>query len=187
MEEIPGPDRDFTEVMNGGGSADEPLAHLVESTYPSLREIARQVMARENRGHTLSPTALIHEAFVRLVDQQRVTAGGTKFFKLCFARECRRALVDHARAKKAQRRGGGAVRETLVARTVASPAGTDLLELHEAIEALAQLNERMARIVDMRVFAGMTVEECAATLEVSRRTVDSDWAFARSWLEKQLR
>src|SRR5712671_5361807 len=187
MSQQPDPATDITAAANhasvhGFGS----LRDLVAARYPELRELARRIAANERPDATMHPTALVHEAYLRLIDQTRVTAQGTTFFRACFAQECRRLLVDHARARQALRRGGGAKRESLMESgcDLGMAGGIDLIEIHEAVETLAGLNERMARIVEMRVFAGMTVPECAEAVGVSARTVDKDWAFARAWLKK---
>lgn len=165
----------------------DSLPGLIEAQYDNLLALARQIYSRERAGLSLSPTALVHEAFVRLVDQPRVTAEGTMFFRACFAQECRRVLVEHARRRNAQRRGGDRERESLSDRSAFGFEGDiDLIELGDAVEALARKNPRLARIADMRLFAEMSVEDCGEALGLSTRTVYNEWAFARSWLQKEL-
>lgn len=162
------------------------LPDLIQAQYPSLLRLAQRVYQGEAH-NSVSPASLVHEAFVRLCDQPKVAAGGEVFFRACFAQECRRILVDHARRRRALKRGGGAAIETLAEQGELGLSGQmDLVHVNEAIEGLAKRNARMARIVDLRIFGGLTVPECAGALGVSPRTVDSEWAFARAWLQKQL-
>lgn len=137
----------------------------------------------------MNPADLVNEAFVHLCDQTQVSARGTSFFKACFARQCRRILVDHARRKRAQRRGGDRQRaETSVSNLagIGGREGFDLVEIDDLLNALEAVNPRLARIVEMRVFAGVTVADCADALECSARTVDKEWRLASGWLEKEL-
>lgn len=179
---------DLTSLVNTGtASRRSARDRCWERHYPDLRKLAAQVLSGERPHHTLQPTALVNEAYLRMVDRTRVTAEGTTFFKYCFATECRRILVDQAKARLAAKRGGKAVRHSLS--DVDTRLGVDdveLLDLHEAIEALGKESARMAEVVDLRIFGGMTVPECAHALGVSTRTVDNDWAFARTWLQRQL-
>ena len=130
----------------------------------------------------------MHEVFLKLLDQPQATAQDTLFFRACFARQCRRVLVDHARQRRALRRGGSARDVTLTgseALELGSPVS--ILEIDDVLARLQDLDPRMARIADLRLFAGMTIEECAKALAVSPRTVDKDWQFARSYLKRELR
>jgi len=164
------------------------LSGLLRAHYDSLVGIAERIHARESHRAAPSPVSLVHEAFVRLVDQPKVSAGDSVFFRACFAQECRRVLVDSARRRNAQRRGGGALVESISDQTGLGTRGElDLVEVDDALAALAKHEERLARIVEMRVFGGLTVAECAEALGVSARTIDGDWAFARAWLQKKLR
>lgn len=163
------------------------LPALIEAQYTSLLAMARRIYSREDRGNSLSPTILVHEAYRRLVGQPKVTGQDSVFFRSCFAQECRRVLVEHARRRNALRRGGDGQRESLGAHSELGISNQlDLVYVNDAIESLAKLSPRMARIVDLRVFGEMTVAECAETLGVSPRTVDTDWSFARSWLQREL-
>src|SRR5215831_11866951 len=140
-------------------------------------------MARERRDHTLQTTALVHEAFIRLVDAQNVNWQDRAHFLGIAARLMRRVLVDHARERGAVKRGGGVANVPFEDGMVASvPGDLDLLGLDRALEALALVDERKARVIDMRFFAGMTVEETAEALKVSADTVKRDWRLARLWL-----
>jgi RNA polymerase sigma factor (TIGR02999 family) len=168
-----------------GSSPDE----LFEAVYDPLRELARRYLRRERPGHTLQPTALVHEAYFKLVDQSRVDWKGRTHFFAVGAKAMRRILIDYARSRKRAKRGGDWLRVTLSG-LAAPPFGdldpTQLLELHSALEKLAQLDERQARVVELRFFAGLRMSEVAKVLGVSKRTADGDWAKARTWLEQEL-
>ena len=145
-------------------------------------------MAGERRGHSLQPTALVNEAYLRLVDVQHVNWQNRTHFLAMSARLMRRILVDVARKKRFQKRGGGAVRVTLGdALAVADEPGQDLAAIDDALHALARLDERKARVVELRFFGGLSVEETASVLAMSVQTVMRDWKFARAWLSKELR
>jgi RNA polymerase sigma-70 factor (ECF subfamily) len=153
-----------------------------------LRRIARRCMAGEKAGHSLQATALVNEAYLRLVDARRVRWQDRSHFLAMSARLMRRVLVDHARGRQYQKRGGGAQRVTLVD----GLAGTDerphdLVALDDALEALARSNERKARVVELRFFGGLTLEETAHVLGISADTVDRDWKLAKAWLLRELR
>jgi RNA polymerase sigma factor (TIGR02999 family) len=144
-------------------------------------------MARERRDHTLQTTALVHEAFIRLVDAQDVAWQDRAHFLGIAARLMRRVLVDHARDRRAAKRGGGALNVPFEDGMIVSvPRGLDLLALDRALEALALVDERKCRVVDMRFFAGMTVHETAEALHVSVDTVKRDWRLAKCWLLKEI-
>jgi RNA polymerase sigma factor (TIGR02999 family) len=163
---------------------------LLPVVYDELRVIARRQLRRELGNRTLETTGLVHEAFIRLVDDTRVTRKGRAYFFAAAARAMRQVLVDHARSRNAQKRGGGLAPVTLSrADDIAADAdhfATELLALDMALEELASLNPRQARVVECRFFAGMSVGETAEALEVSERTVKADWALARAWLYRRL-
>lgn len=185
---MPRSGRDLTALVNGGAANREAACELWVSCYPVLRRLAARAMSAGDREHTLQPTALVNEAWLRMIDRERVTEEGTSFFRSCFATECRRILVEAARRRRAGKRGGHLVRHTLS--DVDSRLGrddVDLLDLHEAIEALGRLRPRLAQVVDLRIFGGLTVPEVARELAVAPSTVDKDWAFARSWLRRKVR
>jgi len=158
--------------------------------YDELKRLAGHMMARERRDHTLQTTGLVHEAYLRLVDQSRVDWRGATHFRAVAAQAMRRILVDHARARKSEKRGGAWQRVTL-AHTIA-PRGesgldaADLIALNAALERLETLDPRQARVVELRFFGGLSVEETADELGVSRRTVEGDWTHARVWLRREL-
>ena len=169
---------------DGDDTALEQLTPLVEA---ELRRLARAYMARERRDHTLQATALVNEAFLRLTEARRVRWQDRAHFLGISARLMRRVLVDHARAKGYRKRGGGVVRVTLVDGLVASPeAPLDLLALDRALEALAAVDLRKSRVIELRYFGGLSVEETADVLHVSPDTVKRDWRLAKLWLLHEL-
>ena len=174
-------------AWSGGDAA--ALDALMPIVYAELRRQAARAMRREHAGHTLGPTALVHEAFLRLIDGNRVAwRDRTQFFAVA-AQLMRHLLVDHARAQQAAKRGGGAQRITLSeAGGVGNPADTDadVLAVHEALEGLAALDPDQARLVELRYFGGLTIEETAGVLGVSPATVKREWAVARAWLLREL-
>ncbi len=175
-------------VDRGGYAHLAAFCARIAEHYPALRELCGRLTRGRWHEEGLSPTELVHEAFLQLVDQRRVTEGSGSFFLACFAQQCRRILVDDLRSRRAKKRGGDVGHERVGDEVLdlGGGRGLDLIELDEAIEVLARLSPRMAQIVDMRVFSGMTVPQCAEVLGVSPRTVDSDWAAARTWLRKEL-
>jgi len=176
-----------TNLVLAAKDGDAPSEELFAVVYEELRRLAGRQLEREQTGHTLRATALVHEAYLRLVDDTRVTHKGRAYFFGAVARAMRRVLVDHARRRQAGKRGGGEARITLDEGAIAVDAFADeLIDLDRALEELASLNPRHARVVECRFFAGLDVEETAAVLEVSERTVKSDWAFARAWLHRAL-
>lgn len=163
------------------------LHDLFQKHYDSLVAIAGRIHFGAPEGRAPSPRSIVHEAFLRLVDQSRLSAGGSAFFRACCAQEFRRILVDEARRRRAAKRGKDAIVTMATCGLVQGRSEADLLHIHEAIEVLSRRNERMGRIAEQRLFGGMTVEECAHALEVSERTVVKDWAFAQQYLQKELR
>ncbi len=163
--------------------AAERLAPLV---YEELRRIARGLMGGERSGHTLQPTALVHEAFLRLVDAD-VEWQDRAHFLAVGARVMRRLLVDHAKGRKRDKRGGGAVRVTLTPGVAATgDRDADLLDLDRALEALASRDERQAKIVELHFFGGLTYDETGAVVGVSPATVKRDLRMAKAWLYREL-
>jgi RNA polymerase sigma-70 factor (ECF subfamily) len=169
---------------NGDEGALERLTPLVEA---ELRRLARGYMAHERRGHTLQITALVNEAFLRLTDAQRVRWQDRAHFLGISARLMRRVLVDHARSRGYRKRGGGAERVTLTEELVASPEpALDLVALDRALDALAAADARKGRVIELRYFGGLSVEETAEVLHVSPDTVKRDWRLAKLWLLREL-
>jgi RNA polymerase sigma factor (TIGR02999 family) len=171
------------------GAGDETAFEaLVPLVHDELRRIARRLMAGERVGNTLQATALVNEAYLRLIDVQRVRWQDRAHFLAMAARLMRRVLVDAARSKQYQKRGGGAVRVTFDELQVAAvERGPDVVALDEALDALARMDARKSQVVEMRVFAGLTVEETAEALKVSVDTVMRDWKMANAWLLKELK
>jgi RNA polymerase sigma factor (TIGR02999 family) len=174
------------------GKVDPPASaeELLPLVYDELRQRAELYMRRERLGHTLQPTALVHEAYLKLVDQSRVNWRGRTHFFAVGANIMRRLLIDHARGRGREKRGGGWQRVTLAE---SLPPSNDpnldveqLLSLNSALEKLARLDERQAKMVELRFFAGLTVDEVAHLLGVSKRTVEDDWMHARAWLKREL-
>ena len=163
--------------------AEEELLPLV---YEDLRRLAHRAMRGERPGHTLQTTALVHEAYMRLRGAASESWESRAHFLRVAARAMRRVLIDHARRKLSDKRGGGVEREPLDAITLAhdeSPG--DLLALNDALDRLAAVDARMAQVVELRFFAGLTLEDTARVLGVSRSTVKNDWTMARAWLKQQ--
>jgi RNA polymerase sigma factor (TIGR02999 family) len=168
-----------------GTASSEQLLLLV---YDELRRLARHHMGGDTPGHTLQPTALVHEAYLKLVDQSRVDWRGRTHFLAYASKAMRNLLIDHARARASAKRGGGSRRVTLVDEVVGDRAldREQLLSLNEALDRLAEHDERQARVVEMRYFGGLKVEEVAEVLGVSKRTVEGYWTHARAWLLREL-
>ncbi|MCB9846299.1 MAG: sigma-70 family RNA polymerase sigma factor [Phycisphaeraceae bacterium] len=183
-----GAEANATELLRAIGEGDRRAAdELLAVVYEELRGLAARYLRQERAGHTLQPTALVHEAYVRLVGGAQPDWQGRAHFLAVAARAMRNALVNHALARKAEKRGGGRTAVSLEAGLIARPAAElDAIELSEAIERLSALDERKARLIEMRFFAGMTMDECASALGVSLSTAEADWRFARAWLARAL-
>ncbi len=173
----------FSDATAPGASA----ADLAPLVYDSLKRLAASHLAAEGRDITLQPTALVHEAYLRLVDQTRVEWRGRTHFFAVGAEMLRRILVDAARARKAQKRGGGWDRVTLSgAAELAGMEAADVAALDDALRELKEADERAARVVELRFFGGLGDAEIAEVLGVSERTVRNDWRMARAWLRRAL-
>ena len=170
-----------------GGDADA-LEQIVVLVYPELRRIARRCLTRERPGHTLQATALVNEAYLRLIDIHKMQFRDRAHFFAVGARIMRRILVDHARSKGYAKRGGGALRvdfnEALVVSGEADPA---LVRMDDALNELAAFDPRKAQIVEMRYFGGLNANDIATVLGVSPQTVNRDWSLAKSWLAREMR
>ncbi len=161
---------------------------LLEAVYTELRRLARGYLRRERADHSLPPTALVHEAYMRLVDQRRVRWQNRAHFFAIAAHLMRRILVDHARARGAGKRGGGEARVPLhEADGGIPPLDVDVLAVDAALARLHVLDPRQSRLVELRFFGGLTVEETAEVTGVSPATVKRDWALARAWLFRELK
>ena len=166
----------------------EALDRLLPLVYDDLHRRAASSFRRERPGHTLQPTALVNEVFLRLVDQRRVEWKSRAHFFGVAAQAMRRVLVDHARRRSAAKRGDDAVVLSFDEELVPGLApDLDLLALDQALDALAELDRRQSRIVELRFFGGLTIDETAAALGVSPATVKNDWQMARAWLFIRLR
>ena len=173
-----------TQLLRAAASGERrDLDALMAAIYDDLKRLAVSHMRAESRDHTLQPTALAHEAYIKLIDQRVTDWRDRVHFFAIASRVIRRILVDHARERLAQKRGGGRERVALEhAEPEAPERGVDLIALDEALAELAQLDERQAKIVELRFFGGLTLEEIAELLSVGRRTVDRDWQGAKAWL-----
>ena len=172
------------EVCDGHSSAVDRLLPLV---YDELRRLAECSMKLERSDHTLQATALVHEAYLKLVNQREAQWKHRAHFFAVAAQVIRRVLIDHAKMHRSQKRGGNRHKATLLepAAMVGLPA-LDILALHEALERLGSIDDRQAKIVEMRFFSGMTIDEVAEVLGLAPRTVDEDWSMARAWLRREL-
>jgi RNA polymerase sigma factor (TIGR02999 family) len=169
---------------NGDRQALEALLPLV---YDELRLLAGRYLRRERVGHTLQSTALVHEAYLRLIDQRNVQWQNRAHFFAVAAQMIRRILVDHARKTQSEKRGGQAPRLSLdEAMAVAQDRDVDLVALDDALNGLAEIDEQQARIVELRFFGGLSIEETAEVLKISPATVKRDWVMAKSWLYREM-
>jgi len=178
----------ITELLASYGRGDkESLDQLMPVVYDELRRQAARYLRREQAGHTLQTTALIHEAYVRLVDQRNLQWQNRAHFFGIAAQMMRRILVDHARSKKRAKRGGSDVRVSLDDATVAVKGqDLDVVALDEALQRLAQIDEQQSRVVELRFFSGLSVEETAEVMGISKSTVKRDWSMAKAWLHREL-
>jgi len=168
-----------------GGNA-QALDRLMPFVYEELRRIADRALGRERPGHTLQATALIHEAYLRLVDQHTPHFQNRAHFFAIASQIVRRILVDHARRRASVKRGGGGTSVLLDMDVAADAPSVDALALDEVLTRLTHLDAQQARIVELRFFGGLTVEETADVLGISPRTVKRDWSMARAWLRREL-
>ena len=172
--------------MFRGGDTDA-ASRLMALIYPEFRRIAQVQFRREREDHDLQPTALVHEAFLRLVAHEHHTWEDRRHFFAAASNVMRRILIEHARARRAQKRDGASTRVTLDdAVTMTREQSVDLLDLDQALTELEQLSPRQARVVELRYFSGLSVPEIAGALGLNPRSVDRDWATARAWLRNRL-
>jgi RNA polymerase sigma factor (TIGR02999 family) len=170
-------------LLNWGQSDKRGLDQMLPVLYDELHRLAGRYLSREDTGHTLQPTALVHEVYLRLIDQRRVNWQNRAQFFGVAAGMMRRVLVNHARDRVAKKRGGGAVPVSLS--LIESPSGRpdiELIALEDALERLGALDQRKCRVVELKFFGGLTTEEIAEVLQVSVATVEREWTFARAWL-----
>jgi len=176
-----------TLLVNWTGGDDAAMHELLPLVYEELRHVARRQMAGERKGHVLQPTALVNEAFLRLVDLQQIRWRNRAHFFAMAARLMRRILVEDARARAFRKRGGGAPHVTFDENVRSLQLTPDhIVALDDALKALAVTHERKARVVELRYFGGLSVEEAASVLGISAETVMRDWKFAKTWLLREL-
>lgn len=183
-----GADADVTELLGRWGNRQHQVEDLLfPLVYNELRKIARAHLRRERADHTLQPTALVNEAYLRLVDQERVEWQGRAHFFGIASQMMRRILVDHARKKNAARRGAGAHKVTLDEAFLAGTSDSvDLVALDDALARLAEIDPDQERMVELRFFGGLTIEETAEVMGTSPATVKREWTTARAWLYREL-
>lgn len=179
----------ITQMLREWSDGDrEVLEELMPLVYDELRKQARRYLRRERPNHTLQTTALIHEAYLKLIDQRDVNWDSRTHFFAVAANMMRRILVDHARSKHREKRGGAGenlpLEEAML--VVSDEQNIDLIALDQALNRLAEFDEQQARIVELRYFSGMSLEETAAALNISRTTVANDWSLAKAWLHREL-
>lgn len=182
------PRENLTAALSAAGAGDPAAAdRLLPQVYDQLRALAQKHMSGERPDHTLQATAVVHEAYVRLIDQTRVEWRDRNHFFAVAASMIRRILVDYARARCAAKRGGD--RETVTLHEELDWSGgraLDLIDLDDALQQLAALDERQARVVELRFFGGLSISEAAEAIGVSTTTVENEWAVARAWLRRAL-
>ncbi len=185
---IDAPSAEITKLLKAWGSGDEAaLAKLADRVYPELRQMARRYMRNEGRSNTLQATAIVHEVYLRLVDVTKVEWQARAQFFAMAAQMMRRILVDAARARGSQKRGGLSPRVNLDETAILSPTqDRSILELDEALNAFSLVAPRQARVVELRYFGGLTEEEIVVALKISTRTVRRDWDLAKAWLLREL-
>jgi RNA polymerase sigma factor (TIGR02999 family) len=183
------PEQDVTALLMAWRQGDEQaLGHLTTLVYDELHRLADRYMRGERAGHTLQTTALVNEAYIRLVDSSRVQWQNRVHFFAIAAQLMRRVLVDFARRRRYQKRGGDWRKITLAEGfDVAARVDDDLVAVDEALQALANLDPRKAQVVELRFFAGLSLEETAEALQVSTDTVGRDWRAAKAWLTRELK
>jgi RNA polymerase sigma factor (TIGR02999 family) len=186
---VPEAGPDVTDLLLRWNAGDkQALDALTPILYKDLKRLAGDLLRRERPGHTLSATALVHEIYLRLIDQRRVHWENRAHFFGAAAHIMRRVLVDHARAKTAAKRGGFSVKTAIEEDSaVVGGLAEEIIDLDVALDGLAALDDRKARVVEMKFFAGMTNQEVATALGISDATVERDWKLARAWLIKALR
>lgn len=183
------PPNQVTLFLNNISAGDHvAVDKLLPLVYEDLQKIARNKLRGEKSNHTLNTTALVHEAYLKLVDQKNTNwKNRAHFFAIC-AQAMRRILINHAKNRKAQKRGGSEIVATFDEENFLRETKTDeLLQLDEALTRLSKLNERQSKVVELRFFAGLTQDEIAEVLGVSKPTVRLDWRFARAWLSREMK
>lgn len=185
---------DITILLQKAHAGDSPAVEaLIPHIYDNLRRLAQKQMRAERDNHTLQPTALVHEAYLKLINQNEQSFANRLHFFSIAAKQMRRILIDHARAKQAAKRGGSYVKVSDwdgvglgEIEAVAEESREDLLQLNQALEELEQISQKQAKVVELKFFAGCTNEDIAQVLGVSLATVKREWALARTWLKREL-
>ena len=176
-----------TLLMDWNKGQSEALDRLLPLVYDELRRIAGRYLRKERQDHTLQTTALVHEAYIRLIDQNQANWQNRAQFFGVAAQMMRRILVDHARGHTADKRGGGIAKLSLdEAIEIAEQREVDLIALDDALNTLAQLDEQQCRVVELRFFGGLTVEEVAEVMKLSPATIKREWSMAKAWLHREL-
>ena len=179
--------KDVTRLLVDWGNGDQAaLDELIPLVYDELRRMAGRYMRRESKGHTLQTSALVNEAYLRLVDQKSVQWQNRAHFFGVAAHLMRRILVDHARSRSRAKRGGGAQMVSLAGQAAISKEVTEVIALDEALKNLAEMDPRKSQIVEMKFFGGLTTEEVSEVLKVTSRTVEREWRKAKAWLNRAI-
>jgi RNA polymerase sigma factor (TIGR02999 family) len=175
-------------LLDWSNGSQEALDRLMPLVYDELRRLARHYMSRERPGHTLQTTALVNEAYLRLVDQRQVRWQNRAHFFAIAAQMMRRILVDHARGHAYQKRGGGAHKKIALdeAMVVSEGRAAEVVALDDALKELAAIDPQQSRVVELRYFGGLTIEETAEVLDISPATVKREWSTAKAWLYREL-
>jgi RNA polymerase sigma-70 factor (ECF subfamily) len=179
--------KEVTRLLVDWGNGDQcALDELIPLVYDELRRLAGRYMRRESQGHTLQTSALVNEAYLRLVDQKSVQWQNRAHFFGVAAQLMRRILVDHARSRSRAKRGGGAQMVSLAGQALISKEVTEVIALDDALKNLAEMDPRKSQIVEMKFFGGLTTEEVAEVLKVTSRTVEREWRKAKAWLNRAI-
>ena len=179
--------QEVTRLLVDWGNGDQAaLDELIPLVYDELRRLAGRYMRRESQGHTLQTSALVNEAYLRLVDQKRVQWQNRAHFFGVAAQLMRRILVDHARSRSRAKRGGGVQMVSLAEQAIISKEVADVIALDDALKNLAEMDARKSQIVEMKFFGGLTTEEVAEVLKVTSRTVEREWRKAKAWLNRAI-
>jgi RNA polymerase sigma factor (TIGR02999 family) len=187
VEKSPAPHAVTGLLLNWGRGDEHARDDLVPFVYDELRRIAASYLSRERPGHTLQPTALVHEAYLRLIDQQRVDWRNRAQFVGLAAMMMRRVLVNHARDRTAAKRGGKAEHVPLtVALEPFEQPRVDVIAVHEALDRLEAIDSRKGRIVELKFFGGLTTDEISEVMQISTATIEREWTFARAWLHDEM-
>ena len=183
---VPSPKEVSRLLVDWGNGDQAALDELIPLVYDELRRLAGRYMRRENQGHTLQTSALVNEAYLRLVDQKSVKWQNRAHFFGVAAQLMRRILVDHARSRSRAKRGGGAQQVSLAEQAVISNEVAHVIALDDALKNLAEMDPRKSQIVEMKFFGGLTTEEVAEVLKVTPRTIEREWRKAKAWLNRAI-